>query len=301
MAVPKRKQSRSNTRSRRSQWKTTVPTLAECSNRACGEFKPAAPGLPGLRPVRRPPGRRGLIAARLARVPGSQNVDAAELSRRARRRSRPELAELALTHRSYAYENGGLPTNERLEFLGDAVLGLFVTDALFRRTRTCPRASWRSCGPHRQHARAGRGRGADRSRRARPAGQGRGADRRPDEAVAAGRRRRGGDRCRLFRARPGGRPRLVLRLFGELITAAPSVGAGLDWKTSPSGAHRRTRVGRPGLPAARVRPRPRETLHRAYLAGADRGSGEGRTKKEAEQKAAALAYACCPSRSRRPR
>src|SRR5215471_13585552 len=38
----------------------------------------------------------------------------------------------ALTHRSYAYENGGLPTNERLEFLGDSVLGLVVTDRLFR-------------------------------------------------------------------------------------------------------------------------------------------------------------------------
>ena len=38
----------------------------------------------------------------------------------------------AMTHRSYAYENGGLPTNERLEFLGDAVLGIVVTDALFR-------------------------------------------------------------------------------------------------------------------------------------------------------------------------
>ena len=40
----------------------------------------------------------------------------------------PALLEQALTHRSYAYENGGLPTNERLEFLGDAVLGLVVTD-----------------------------------------------------------------------------------------------------------------------------------------------------------------------------
>lgn len=38
----------------------------------------------------------------------------------------------ALTHRSYAYENGGLPTNERLEFLGDSVLGLVVTDTLYR-------------------------------------------------------------------------------------------------------------------------------------------------------------------------
>ena len=44
----------------------------------------------------------------------------------------PALLERALTHRSYAYENGGLPTNERLEFLGDAVLGLVVTDTLFR-------------------------------------------------------------------------------------------------------------------------------------------------------------------------
>src|SRR5688500_19154177 len=38
----------------------------------------------------------------------------------------------ALTHRSYAYENGGLPTNERLEFLGDSVLGLVVADTLYR-------------------------------------------------------------------------------------------------------------------------------------------------------------------------
>jgi ribonuclease-3 len=42
------------------------------------------------------------------------------------------LLALALTHRSYAYENGGLPTNERLEFLGDSVLGLVVTDELYR-------------------------------------------------------------------------------------------------------------------------------------------------------------------------
>ena len=43
-----------------------------------------------------------------------------------------ETLELALTHRSFAYEQGGLPTNERLEFLGDAVLGYVVTDHLFK-------------------------------------------------------------------------------------------------------------------------------------------------------------------------
>ena len=51
------------------------------------------------------------------------------------------LLEQALTHRSYAYEHGGLPTNERLEFLGDAVLGLVVTDLLYRRYPDLPEGS----------------------------------------------------------------------------------------------------------------------------------------------------------------
>jgi len=44
----------------------------------------------------------------------------------------PELLQLALTHRSYAYENGGLKHNERLEFLGDSILGQAVTVMLYR-------------------------------------------------------------------------------------------------------------------------------------------------------------------------
>jgi ribonuclease-3 len=42
-----------------------------------------------------------------------------------------ELLRRALTHRSYAFEAGGIGDNERLEFLGDAVLGLIVTDEIF--------------------------------------------------------------------------------------------------------------------------------------------------------------------------
>jgi ribonuclease-3 len=70
---------------------------------------------------------------------------------------RPEFLELALTHRSHTYEaRNGVPAvilpahpeqrdqrnapgsdNEQLEFLGDAVLGLVVTEALFREFPHC--------------------------------------------------------------------------------------------------------------------------------------------------------------------
>jgi len=42
------------------------------------------------------------------------------------------MLELALTHRSWAYENGGVATNERLEFLGDSILGQAVTVMLYK-------------------------------------------------------------------------------------------------------------------------------------------------------------------------
>lgn len=43
------------------------------------------------------------------------------------------LGELALRHRSWCSEHGAVESNERLEFLGDSVLGIIVTDRLFRR------------------------------------------------------------------------------------------------------------------------------------------------------------------------
>jgi ribonuclease III len=50
----------------------------------------------------------------------------------------PSLREAALTHRSYAFEQGLDVTNERLEFLGDSVLGLVVTDLAYRSYPTLP-------------------------------------------------------------------------------------------------------------------------------------------------------------------
>jgi ribonuclease III len=42
------------------------------------------------------------------------------------------IRETALTHRSFAFERGQTVTNERLEFLGDSVLGIVVTDMAYR-------------------------------------------------------------------------------------------------------------------------------------------------------------------------
>ena len=53
----------------------------------------------------------------------------------------PALRHAALTHRSYAFEQGLEPTNERLEFLGDSVLGLVVTDMAYRTYPGMPEGS----------------------------------------------------------------------------------------------------------------------------------------------------------------
>ncbi|MGO1975927.1 ribonuclease III [Brachybacterium tyrofermentans] len=48
------------------------------------------------------------------------------------------LLDLSLTHRSYSYEHDEIPHNERLEFLGDAVLQLAVTEQLYTIHPTLP-------------------------------------------------------------------------------------------------------------------------------------------------------------------
>ena len=44
-----------------------------------------------------------------------------------------EMRELALTHSSYAHEHN-LPSNERVEYLGDSVLSVIVADYLYKHT-----------------------------------------------------------------------------------------------------------------------------------------------------------------------
>lgn len=52
-----------------------------------------------------------------------------------------DLIETALRHRSWCAENGDVESNERLEFLGDSVLGLVVTDHIFSRYPSLPEGS----------------------------------------------------------------------------------------------------------------------------------------------------------------
>jgi ribonuclease-3 len=66
-----------------------------------------------------------------ADVPDVDAADRSTLSEALGVQIDPELLELALTHRSYAYEHGGVAHNERLEFLGDSILGQAVTVMLY--------------------------------------------------------------------------------------------------------------------------------------------------------------------------
>jgi ribonuclease-3 len=65
--------------------------------------------------------------AEASSLPGPESLDAAL----GIRFSDAEIRETALTHRSFAFEHSLDATNERLEFLGDSVLGLVVTDMVF--------------------------------------------------------------------------------------------------------------------------------------------------------------------------
>jgi ribonuclease-3 len=204
----------------------------------------------------------------------------------------PELLERALTHRSFAYENGGLPTNERLEFLGDAVLGLIVTDALFREYPDLPEghlAKLRAAvvnmraladvarGLHLgDYVRLGRGEegtgGRDKSSIL--------AD--TLEAVI------GAVYIERGLAEAGA---LVHRLFDPVIAHSARLGAGLDWKTS---LQELTAAGVLGVPEYHVDESgpDHQKSFRALVRVGGRvyGSGEGRSKKEAEQQAAAAAW-----------
>jgi len=204
----------------------------------------------------------------------------------------PELLDLALTHRSFAYENGGLPTNERLEFLGDSVLGIVVTEALY------------AMHPDLSEGRLAKLRAAVVNARA-LAGV----------AITIGL----GDHVKLGRGEEstGGRHKasilsdtveavigavhlsggidvsadVVHLLFDPLIEEASAMGAGLDWKTSLQELSAEHSLGVPEYVITDEGPDHMKTFY-AQVRVADKlyGNGTGRSKKEAEQASAETAY-----------
>ena len=155
------------------------------------------------------------------------------------------LLGLALTHRSFAYENGGLPTNERLEFLGDSVLGLVVTDELYRSQPDLPegqlaklRASVVNmtslAGVARRLGEGGIGPHLLLGRGEETTG---GRDKDSILADAA----RGADRRGPPRLRPGRRRAVVHRLFDPLLVEAADPRRRPGLEDQPPGARRRPR------------------------------------------------------------
>src|SRR4051812_2648229 len=203
-----------------------------------------------------------------------------------------ELLDRALTHRSFAYENGGLPTNERLEFLGDSVLGVVVTDTLFRahpdlsegrlaklraavvNARALAEVA-RTIGLG-QHIKLGRGEEATGGRNK--------SSILSDtvEAVIGAVYLSGG-----FEASDA----VVHLLFDPLMESAAGLGAGLDWKTSLQELSAGHSLGVPEYVIADEGPDHEKTFTaRVRVGGELYGHGTGRSKKEAEQQAAETAY-----------
>jgi len=200
----------------------------------------------------------------------------------------PALIELALTHRSYAYENGGLAHNERLEFLGDAILGQAVTVMLYSENPDLDegdlakrRASLvssvalaeaaRSIGLG-EHLKLGRGEeqtgGRDKSSIL--------ADT-LEAIIGAAFLDRGGDEATA----------LVMRLIRPLFDNPDRFGAAMDPKTSLQELS--TRLGR-GMPTYEISdsgPDHSKRFHASVLIGGTAiATGVGSSKKQAEMAAA---------------
>jgi ribonuclease-3 len=206
-----------------------------------------------------------------------------------------ELLTLSLTHRSYAYEHGGLPPNERLEFLGDAVLGVVVTDHLYRAHPTLPEgklAKLRASVVN-MNALAGVARGLGDGGLGAYLLLGRG------EELTGGR-----DKASILAdgleavigavyLAHGLEPAraLVHRLFDRLLAEAPRRGAGLDWKTSLQELTAAAGLGVPEYLVDESGPDHRKQFTATVVVATNSyGNGDGKTKKEAEQKAAEAAY-----------
>ena len=203
-----------------------------------------------------------------------------------------ELLEQALTHRSWAYEHPGSPHNERLEFLGDSILGQAVTVMLYnahpdldegdlakRRASLVSSVALAEVARRiglGEHLRLGRGEeltgGRDKSSIL--------ADT-VEAIIGASYISLGGDAA----------TELVLRLIVPLLDNPERFGAAMDPKTSLQELS--TRLGR-GLPTYVVTdsgPDHSKRFHAVVVLGTEEiAAGDGSSKKHAEMAAALEAW-----------
>lgn len=198
----------------------------------------------------------------------------------------------ALTHRSYAYENGGLPHNERLEFLGDSVLGIVVTDSLYHAHPNVPESQLAKYRAAVVNART-------LAEVARELGVGEFMLLGRGEMTTGGRDKSsiladameailGAVYLDLGLESAG---ELVHRLLDERMQLAAGMGAGLDWKTSLQELGARTGAGVPVYQVTATGPdHAKHFVAVVHVGDAVSGEGIGPSKKVAEQMAAATAY-----------
>jgi len=224
-----------------------------------------------------------------------QPTDAAELAKALGVDVDTELLRRALTHRSYAYEHGGLPHNERLEFLGDAVLGIVVTDALFR---AHPDVSEGKLAKLRasvvnMRALAGVARSIGREGLGAYLLLGRGEE-------GTGGRDKASILADTLEAVLGAvyfdlgletAGEVIHALFDELLHDVATAGVGLDWKTSLQELTAERGIGVPEYLMTSTGPDHEKTFTaRAQVAGELFPASTGSSKKEAEQLAAETAW-----------
>ncbi len=198
----------------------------------------------------------------------------------------------SMAHRSWVAETPGSESNERLEFLGDAVLGLVVTDHLFRAYPTLPegelakvRASVVNSTTLADVAASldlgsavllGKGEGQSGGRE------------KPSiladtmEAVIGA----------VYLDRGwGAASELIMRVLGDLIEQAAAGPGGHDYKTRLQELCARRFDELPRYHVADEGPdHAKRFAASVRVAGQVRGSGDGRSKKQAEQAAARVAW-----------
>ncbi len=210
------------------------------------------------------------------------------------------MLQLALTHRSFSYEAGGLPTNERMEFLGDAVLGLVVTDELYEKfpeldeSRLSPLRS----GVVNMRALAQVAREINLGEYLRIGKGEESTNGRDKNSILAD----------SLEALVGAiylehgylkSAEVILRLLGPLIDAAQTSGAALDGKTALQELAASIGLSAPEYEIGESGPDHDKSFTAiAILSGERFPQGLGKSKREAEQAAAKLAHDVLASRSK---